>query len=177
MIKIQIAKLQREFHGFLRRNRVFIKRIYVASIYTSCGGIANSFFPWHGADPFKNVAHWVLGSASPVMAITYCRSQGDSLLVYCLWTTRLRHDREMPVVCNVVVRDALHGAWRSNSARLEASRFLHTNNDGERFFMAVSRYRRQSSAANWPFTKRCFIFARIARLIKDIIYWYVGCAI
>jgi len=33
---------------------------------------------------------------------------------------RRADDREMPVVCNVVVRDALHGAWRDNSARLEA---------------------------------------------------------
>lgn len=99
VIKIQIAKLQHEFQGFLRRNRVFIKRIYVASIYTSCGGIANSFFPWHGADPFKNVAHWILGSASPVMAITYCRSQGDSPLVYCLWTTRLQHNERTIAKC------------------------------------------------------------------------------
>jgi len=81
---------------FLRR---FIKRIYVVSIYTSCGGIANSFFPWHDADPFKNVTHWVLGSASPVIAITYCRSQEDSLLVYCLWTTRLQHDERTIAKC------------------------------------------------------------------------------
>lgn len=76
----------------------FSQRIYVISIYTSCGRVANSFFPWHSADLFKNVAHWVR-SASPITAITYCRSQGDSLLVYCLWTTRLQHDERTIAKC------------------------------------------------------------------------------
>lgn len=130
---------------FLQRSRVFIKRIYVASIYTSCGGIANSFFPWHGADPFKNVAHWVLGSASPVMAITYCRSQGDSLLVYCLWTTRLQHDERTIAKCLLFamswfgMRCTAHDEVTPIDWKL-LDFYSHADDDGERFFMTASRY-------------------------------------
>lgn len=59
---------------------------------------------------------------------------------------RRENDREMPVVCNVVARDALHGRRMTKwlASRLEASTFLQSRgyNDDERFFMAIDCYRR-----------------------------------
>lgn len=145
-------KPQREFLWFdfpQSKSSCLSQRMYVVSIYTSCGRLANSFFPWHRADPFKNVAHWVR-SASPVTAITYCRSQGDSLLVYCSWTTRLQHDERTIAKCLLFAMSWLGTrckVWCMTkwlASRLEASTFLQSGeyNDNERFFMAVDRYRR-----------------------------------
>lgn len=59
---------------------------------------------------------------------------------------RRANDREMPVVCNVVARNALHGRRMTKwlASRLEAFTFLQSREykDDKRFFMAVDRYRR-----------------------------------